>query len=82
MLTDSLYKNLGKAAKDQQNRISVLSKSAIEVISKCNPDQLKKIYERYSIRYLIREISAWEKLEKYDVAKVLKNIIERRKAGA
>lgn len=79
MLTESLYKNLGKPAKDQKNRISVLSKSAIEIISKCNPDQLKKIYERYSVRYLIREIHAWEKLEKHDVATVLKSIIEGRK---
>jgi hypothetical protein len=81
MLTDSLYKNLGKPAKDQKNRISGLSKSAIEVISKCNPDQLKKIYERYNIRYLMREIYAWEKLEKHDVAQILKSIIEGRKKG-
>jgi hypothetical protein len=82
MLTDSIYKNLGKPVKDQKNRIPGLSRSAIEVISKCDPDQLKKIYERYSIRYLMREISAWEKLGKHDVAKVIKSIIEGRKAGA
>jgi hypothetical protein len=82
MLTDSIYKNLGKPVKDQKNRMPGLSRSAIEVISKCDPDQLKKIYERYSIRYLMREISAWEKLGKHEVAKVIKNIIEGRKTGA
>jgi hypothetical protein len=82
MLTDSIYKNLGKPVKDQKNRMPGLSRSAIEVISKCDPDQLKKIYERYSIRYLMREISAWEKLGKHEVAKVIKIIIEGRKTGA
>lgn len=82
MLTDSIYKNLGKPAKDPKNRMPGLNRSAIEIISKYNPDQLKKMYERYSIRYLMREISAWEKLGKDDVAKVIKTIIEGRKAGA
>jgi hypothetical protein len=82
MLTDSIYKNLGKPAKDQKSRMPGLSRSAIEVISKCNPDQLKEIYERYNIRYLMREILAWEKLGKEHVAKIIKTIIEGRKAGA
>jgi hypothetical protein len=56
-----------------------LSPSAIEIIAGCNPDQLKKIYERYSIRYLMREIAAWEKLGKYDVTKIIKSIVEERK---
>jgi hypothetical protein len=82
MLTDSIYKNLGKPAKDQKSRVPGLSKSAIEIISKYDPEQFKKLYARYSIRYLMREITAWEKLEKHDVAKVIKNIIVGRKAGA
>jgi hypothetical protein len=80
MLTESIYKNLGKHDKGGRQRSSGLSTSAIEIIAECKPEQLKSIYERYSIRYLMREIPAWEKLEKYDVAKVIKNIIEERKA--
>lgn len=82
MLTDSIYKNLGKPAKDQKNRVPGLNKSAIEIISKYDTEQLKKLYERYSVRYLMREINAWEKLGKREVAKVIKTIIEGRKAGA
>ena len=82
MLTDSIYKNLGKPAKGQKNRVPGLSKSAIEIISQYDPEQFKKLYERYSVRYLMREINAWEKLDKHNVAKVIKTIIEGRKAGA
>lgn len=82
MLTDSIYKNLGKPAKDQKDRVQGLNKDTIEIISKCNPEQLKMIYERYSIRYLMREIPAWEKLGKHNVATAIKKIIEGRKTGA
>lgn len=82
MLTDSIYKNLGKPAKEQKDRMSGLNRDTIEIISKCNPEQLKIIYERYTIRYLMREIPAWEKLGKDDVAAAIKNIIQGRKTGA
>ena len=82
MLTDSIYKNLGKPAKGQKDRMPGLNKDTIEIISKCNPEQLKMIYERYNIRYLMREIPAWEKLGKQDVATAIKKIIEGRKTGA
>lgn len=80
MLTDSIYKNLGKSAKDQKNRNQGLNKNTVEIISKCHPEQLKMIYERYSIRYLMREIGAWEKLGKHDVASAIRKIVEGRKA--
>ncbi|MFA6058852.1 MAG: hypothetical protein WC756_11690 [Taibaiella sp.] len=79
MLIDSIYKNLGKPGKDGRLQSIGLNTGAIEIIAGCKPDQFKKIYERYNIRYLMREISAWEKLEKYDVAKIIKSIIEERK---
>lgn len=79
MLTDSIYKNLGKPDKDGRLRSLGLNTSAIEIIAGCKPDQLKEIYGRYNIRYLMREIFVWEKLEKHDVAKIIKSIIEERK---
>lgn len=82
MLTDSIYKNLGKPDKDQRQRSPGLSIKAIEIIAGCHPGQLKKIYEKYNIRYLMREIPAWEKLEKYDVAQTIKSIIEERKEAS
>jgi hypothetical protein len=82
MLTDSIYKNLGKPVKDQRQRSSGLSTRTIEIIAGYEPDQLRKVYERYNIRYLMREIPAWEKLEKYDVAKTIKDIIGERKEAS
>jgi hypothetical protein len=79
MLTDSIYKNLGRPCKSHRQRSSVLNAGAIEIIAAYNTDQLKKIYERYNIRYLMREIPAWEKLGKHNVAQAVKNIIEERK---
>jgi hypothetical protein len=79
MLTDSFYKNAAKPDKERKCQSPGLSSSAIEIIAGCNPDQLRGIYEKYSIRYLMREIPAWEKLGKYDVATRIKNIIEERK---
>lgn len=82
MLTDSIYKNLGKPDKDHRQRSLGLSTRTIEIIAGYQPDQLRKVYERYNIRYLMREIPAWEKLEKYDVARIIKGIIEERKETA
>ena len=82
MLIDSREKNLERPANDIKNPASGLNKNTIEIISKCNPGQLKMMYERYSTRYLMREISAWEKLGKHNVAGVIKNIIEGRRTSA
>jgi hypothetical protein len=79
MLTDSIYRNLGKPVKHEKQKALGLNTSAIEIIAGYGHQQLKTIYERYSIKYLMREITAWEKLGKVDVAGVIKNMIEERK---
>ena len=72
MLTDSIKKN-GK-------RLSLgLNITTITIIAGYNADQLKDAYEKYNIRYLMREVIAWQKLGRYDVAETLKNIIQERK---
>lgn len=77
MITDSI-KNSGSPDKGQGKRIPGLSNRTIEIIAGYKPDQLKKMYERYSIRYLMREVSAWVKLGKQEVAETIKSIIAER----
>lgn len=82
MLTDSIYRNLGKHLKHEKQRSFGLSASAIEIIAGYGQQQLKTIYERYSIKYLMREITAWEKLGKTNVAGIIKSMIEERKEAS
>lgn len=79
MLTDSIYKNLGRSHKGDRKRLPGLQAGTIEIIAGYGPEQLKKIYERDSIHYLMREISAWKKLGKHTVVQTIKNIIKERK---
>lgn len=73
MLTDSIYK------KDRKCLSPGLNPSVIAIISGYESDQLKELYESYNIKYLMKEIYAWQKLGKYKVAEAIKHIIEERK---
>lgn len=82
MKPESIYRNYGKAVRDKGlPSFTLLGQDAIDMISNWNTDQIKEMYMDFGIRYLKKEVRAWDKVEKYDVSESINKIIDERNAG-
>lgn len=82
MKPESIYRNYGKAVHDKGlPSFTVLGPGAIEMISNWTPDQVKEMYMDFGIRYLKKEVRAWDKIEQYNISEIVSKIIDERNAG-
>jgi hypothetical protein len=79
---ESMYRNYGKAVHTKGlPSFTLLGSDAIEMISGWTADQIKEMYMDFGIRYLKKEVRAWDKVEKYNISEIISKIIDERNAG-
>jgi hypothetical protein len=79
MIAESIYKNYGKAVKQKHiASFTCLSSDAIDMISGWTVDQIKEVYVDFGIRYLKSEVRAWDKLGKYHISNVIREMIQAK----
>jgi hypothetical protein len=77
-----MYRNYGKAVHSKGlPSFTLLGPDAIEMISSWTADQIKEMYMDFGIRYLKKEVRAWDKVEKYNVSEIISKIIDERNIG-
>ena len=77
-----MYRNYGKAVhKKGLPSFTLLGPDAMEMISSWTADQIKEMYMDFGIRYLKKEVRAWDKVEKYNISECISKIIDERNAG-
>lgn len=83
MKPESIYRNYGKAVRNKEHpSFTILGQGVIDMISNWTADQIKEMYMDFGIRYLKKEVRAWDKIGKYDISEIINKIIEERNAGS
>jgi hypothetical protein len=80
---ESIYRSYGKAVRDKEHpSFTILGQSVIDMISSLTADQVKEMYMDFGIRYLKKEVRAWDKIGKYHISEIISKIIEERNNGS
>ena len=59
---------------------TILGQGVIDMISNLSAEQVKEMYTDFGIRYLKKEVRAWDKIGKYHISEIITKIIEERNA--